>query len=360
MIEVGLAKRLEIQLALRAIYKRDRIIALLNSIDQSFEDYEAPNSDYRANLLRAIDAAVAGGWLLELMRVAAAQAPADDDLGRLVNELEPLARPAGFDHYGVCRLSGNLLMLNRSRLRKSVKTFTTPTSNRILVVQGNAQTGKTHTAWFISYLADALGEFKYHLIDLGASARVLGPGKPVEPDWVASKLVGGLRYQTKVAPAPKNGTWATWVLKFCDAFENEAREDPVHRWIVIDAFNAVVATQNTLDLVKELAVRVSQTLWHFRLFLLGFGTEDPPDLPVEAFAHLEKTERLGEIRPHEVIEFFARAFTQDAIPFDEDTVVATSLRVLEGLDPARADFLLNLTKRVTDELAKAAAGNGNG
>ena len=146
MIQVGPAKRLKIQAALLATYKRDGIIALLNSIDRHFEYYEGVGSGYPADLLRAIDAAAAGGWLPELVRAAAAQAPADDDLGRLVEEFEPLAPPAGFEHYDVCRLSGNLLMLNRSRLRKSVKTFMKPTSNRILVVQGNAQTGKTHTA----------------------------------------------------------------------------------------------------------------------------------------------------------------------------------------------------------------------
>jgi Effector-associated domain 1 len=352
MTSAALKRQTALRDALGKAYGPDTFAALLNSIGRDFAQYQVTGSDFRANLLHVVDAARQERWLSELLGAAAAQVPADQGLQRLAAEIQLLAPSAGLDHYDVCRLSGNLLMLNRSRLRQSVRTFASPTSNRILVVQGDDQSGKSHTAWFISYLAVMLGAFNYHLIDLSAAKRVLGADAPVEPDWVAQKLVGGLKYEMTVAPAPATGSWATWILNFCDAFENEAREDPVPRWIVIDAFNAVVVTQNALDLIKELTVRVSQTLSSFRLFLLGFGTEDPPDLPREAFAHLEKTERLSAIRVREVIEFFAQAFTQAGISFDEDMVVAAALRVFEGLDPSRADFLLTLTSRVGDELAE--------
>jgi hypothetical protein len=355
VIVVSNRKQLEIQRALLAAFRtRDAMVELLQTIDRRFAEFEGTSSDFKGNVARVVDTAVADRWILELLRSASEEVSADPDLHRLVAELEPIVPLPGIDHFQVCQLSGSFLMLDRAELRTTLQGLNTPQGKRILVVRGPAKAGKTHTAQFISYLSDALGDFSFVLIDLAAFTRLLGPGVPVEPHPIAEQLAGRLQYELHIDDPPANGPWAHWILDFCERFQTKAMYDPLSRWIVIDAFNAVVATQNTLDLVKELAIRVSRALPRFRLILLGFGTDLPPDVS----GHLE-TELIAPLQTPEITEFFSRVYTQHKIAFDEDMLVDSAVRVLKGLDPKREDFFVELVPRMTAELTRAAQGNGH-
>lgn len=341
-------KRQEAQKALFAAFDdRAEIVRLLQSMDRDFTEFEVAASPLPENIARVVDSADASGWLLELLEKASASVPADDLLRRLHDELKPQVPPPGIDPFDVCRLSGNFLMLDRVRLRMSLRDLNQQDGKRILVVKGRKRAGKTHTAQFISYLSEALGQFSYVLIDLEAYARMLGPGVPLDPYPIATSLVRRLRYEIDVPEPPANGPWAHWIIDFLDNFEPQAMYDPAYRWIVIDAFNSVVATQSTLDLVKELCIRISRALPRFRLVLLGFDAALPGDIE----PHLDR-EEIAPIWIDEVTEFFANAFAQQQLPIDVEEIAGAVARVLAGLDPQREDYLTELTPRVLDELAK--------
>jgi hypothetical protein len=329
----------------------DAMEELLLSLDRgSFRQFSAEASNFRANVLRVVQQAVREQWLAELLSKAAGLVPDDVALREVLDGLAPAALPLGISHFKVCRLAGDYVLLDRAKLRTSVERISKPLGKRILVVTGDAKTGKSHSVQFISYLNEVLGTFSFIHVDLEAFKRFLGPGKVIEPDDLARLLVRKLRYDNlKLDDSPDDKQWSRWVLDFCEAFETIALEDPVHRWLVIDAFNSIVVTQPTLDLIKELATRISKTLIRFRLVLLGY--QDTFPLALRPMVEAEHIKRIGF---DDLVDFFDQAFRQLGIECDDDGLYAAVERVLADLDLAREDVLVDLGPRVGEELAQAA------
>jgi hypothetical protein len=337
--------------ALLSAFDRDGVIDLVGSIGRDFRAMEVATSDFEANVRKLVEDATAEHWVLDLFAKAHELVPADPGLKRILDSLLPVEPPPGVDHFETCRLTGSFVMMDRTRLRQTLRNINEPGGNRILVVTGGVRTGKSHTARFIEYLAEVRRDFNFVLIDLDDVSRLLGPGRPVEPDEIATRLVKRLGYEQVIPDAPTDEQWSRWVFTFCENFEVAAREDAARRcWVVIDAFDSVAATQATLDLVKELAIRISNTLNHFRLVLLGYETTLPPRVG----GHLAE-ESIGQIDAAELILFFRAAFKQLGLPDDDDTVLPCAARSLQGLDPGSEDYLMLLSPRVSKELADAEA-----
>jgi hypothetical protein len=328
---------------------------LLLRLDRHFQHIVVAGSTYPQDVLAVIQAAEAEGWLLPLVRQLCHDVPADQELKALEAELAPLAPPPGVDHFDVCRL-GNRVMVDRKRLRDSLRQLSTTQSERIMVVTGEKSSGKSHSFQLISYLRAFRGGFSLALIDLEAYRQVLDVTREPEltPDYIARTLVKKLQYDLGRLEPPRDSQWARWVLDFCDDLEARAQEDDRWCWVVIDGFGSVPLAEATVDLIKDLAVRINKSLPQFRLILLGYGggfTHDVLD-----HVTWESTEPIGI---EELLEFFGRAYQQLRIPATNDKVVNTVTRVLSGLDPTREDFLFHLEPRVRDELA-TATGQGGG
>jgi hypothetical protein len=326
---------------------------LLLRLNQNFQHIAVAGLNYPQNLLAVIQTAQAKGWLLPLVRQVSLDVPGDQDLKTLETELVPLEPPPHVDYFDVCCLAGRI-MVDRNRLRHSLRRLSTPTGKRIMVVTGRKSSGKSHSLQLISYLTEMRGGFSLIPIDLADYGQVLGANKEIKPDYLARALARKLHYDLGPLKPPKDRQWARWVFDFCEDLETRALEDDRSCWVVIDGFGNVPLAQATVDLIKGLAVRINRSLLRFRLILLGYGDSFPLGVLPQVMP-----ENIEPIEVEDLLVFFRSAYQQLRIPASDDTLVDSVTRVLSGLDPQHEDFLFQLEPRVSDELA-AATGQGGG
>ena len=354
LIKLTPDQHLSLRNALLAAFPNSRRLSeLLLSIGQNYDMLEVPSYDLMANVRVLIKAAESEDWLLRLVLKARDTVPLDPAFQQLSNEFAVLAPASTISDFEVCRLTGSYVLIDRAVLRESVEILSQPLGKRILVVTGGDRTGKSHSMQLISYLYLRRSQFKLVPIDLEAYQRLLGPDQLIEPIHIARGLVGKLPYKVEIPAAPDDAQWPSWVLEFCEAFEGGALDDPEWRWIVIDAFNKVPVKQQTFDLIKELARRISTNLPRYRLVLLGY--RESLDRAVHPTLAIED---IGPIGKRQLAEFFAVAFDQYGIPTEPRRLAAAVRRVLKGLDPQDADYLATVGQRASDELEQAATEAG--
>ena len=330
---------------------RAAVIELFALADKDYRRLEFPNLSLEDSVNQAIGEAARDGWLPELVRKAAASRPTDIGLAGLAAEFFAGPPIGGADHFDRCRLSGGYYLINRAPLRASLRELHRPDGQRILVVTGETQTGKSYTKYLIWHLRDMLESFATVDIDLERRSRLLGPDRVFTPEDIARLLISELDYNDFVVPpAPQDQQWARWTLEFCDAFSSRARTDLVRRWVVIDAFNKVVLTTPVLDLVKELALRVSEQLSRFRLILMGFA--EPLPLDVGPTVRPDRPDPITEIQLSEFLVGYLRevgATLDDTARTERAAKFVTE--VLEGI-AAPPGYLLELNQRITVKLPK--------
>ncbi|MEV4135484.1 effector-associated domain EAD1-containing protein [Dactylosporangium sp. NPDC049742] len=346
-MEIQPRDQLTLSAALRAAFpSRDRLEELLMSCNRMLAEFEVAGSDLKANCLAVVKAAVAEGFVLELLDAALALTP-DDTLRKLRDQIQTTASPGIVDHHAACQLVGRYVMVDRHHLRAALRELSRPTGKRILIVNGPRRTGKSHTTQLISYLHVVGQAFQFVPIDLESIARAHGIGTVVTPGHVARSLTTRLGYSCPVPPDPTAAQWSSWVLDFCDAFEACAMADPRLLWLVVDSFNTVTTMQATVDLIKELAHRIDKNLARFRLVLLGF--EDP----LATISGQVEIEVLSQIGAEEVVQFFQEASTQLDLGWTDAMLRDASVDVLAGLDPQQHDYLTIVGQRASSRLAAA-------
>jgi hypothetical protein len=322
---------------------------LLMHLDRSFSQLSHENKNFPENVMIVVRRAETEGWLVELVEAACAAVPGEPRLHAVRAALRPIAPPPGVDHFTVVRLTGANVMVDRKALRASIRSIHAPLGKRILVVTGPRKSGKSHTLQYIAYLREVLDNFRFVFVDLEAYPRCVGAPRVIEPIDIARTLVSKLGCDMKIPEPPSDMQWANWILEFCDAFEPYALDDPHRRWIVIDAFNKVVLSQHSADLVQQLAARIGQSLGRYRLVLLGYDGR----LPDTIASHIER-QHIEPIDPRDVLEFFMVAHEQHRIPCDEEVLMEAVMRVMGDLDPGDEDFLPELSPRISDELDRMA------
>jgi Effector-associated domain 1 len=348
--------QLELRGALLASFAQERLIELLLALDKNYAAITAGGASYRTNALTVVQEAQADGWLVDLVRAAHKEVPGEPVFEQILRRFAAHELPEGTSHFEVCRLTGSHVMIDRATLRAGLQRLDEPLGKRILVVNSERRKrGKSHSMHLISYLHETQRGFWLVPLDLEAFKRFHGDNVVVDPRQVARMLVTKLQYRLTLDPPPEDGAWARWVQEFCDDLEAHAISDERRPWVVIDGFNNVQLAQAALDLVKELALRVSVTLTGFRLVLLGYREPFPND---DVLKHVER-EEIAEIGAREMLEFFRCAYAQMRLPLARDALVEAAARVLDGLNAADEDFLVTLGTRASEELDRARAGAGS-
>lgn len=323
---------------------------LLGPLDRWFSDFVIVGATFGPNVLSALRTADDEGWLPRLLRAASNGVPADTELGALAIAYASSDYAAGVDHFTLCRLSGGYVMIDRDPLRRSMRRLYDPAGQRILQVTGKNCSGKSHTRRLILHLNEMLGTFELVDIDLEEQLRMLGPDHVFYPDDLARLLVLRLGYvDFVVAAPPEDQQWARWNLEFCTAFQARAANDQQRHWVVVDAFNKVPLSDQVIDLIKELAVRVSRELFRFRLVLVGYGASFP--LGVLPTVMKDSPDPIG---PKELTTFLLRYLKEERPDLSDevrtDRVARALFDLLECLDCEQPDYLNRLGELLVDRL----------
>jgi hypothetical protein len=231
----------------------------------------ANGDDLKVIVERVIRRAADEAWLSALLDAAVAERSNDVELARLREEWQAGARfgtvaGGSINHFKALLLPGKLVLIDRQPLRDALAGLDLG-GVRVLIVDGDAESGKTYSLQYISYLSEALGTFTLAPVDLervtrNANNKVDAAGLG---EAIASALLG--RSGLKRA-ADLNDT--TWIEKYCDWLKHKL-SDGATRWLVIDSFRKVTVEQNAYDLVAALAMRTYRDLPALRLVLLSYG-----------------------------------------------------------------------------------------
>ena len=343
---------LRIQTVLLNSVDEDAAVDLFRSVNQNFENLKLSGETFPRSFGHALTTASQGGWLLPFLLKAAERVPNDDDLRELVAELTIHTQRADVDHFELCRLDGNFHFIDRKPVRDSMRLLNRPDRQRIMIVTGPEQSGKSYSLRLLYHLETHLRSFRLVEVDLSELTRLAGPNQVLQPDHVAQELVDRLGYfDLAVDPPPDDQQWARWILRFCKRLEDRGQPDPNRYWIVFDAFNKVVLTQPVADLVKELAKRVGGRLATFRLILIGYGDQLPTTItPTVQPVHLEL------ISPENLVEFFINYLREsefDGTPDELADLVDDAVEaVLSGLTPDDNGYLSRLFKAVDEQLPR--------
>ena len=378
LVKLSPKQRVELRTALISAFATEGDLwdLLADPLNKDYKDYVGNNGLYREKVGDLLRGAENDDWVFDLILAAAQARPSDPELDRLAQTFKPVAVAAHLDQYGTCRLSGDYLLFNRASLRNAVRDqLNNVIGKRILVVQDESpppqgetrrtKTGKSHTIQYISYLCQVQGGFDYAYIDLESlDQRITGitgeeSSARIQPIDLAAQLVRKIGLGDELLPTiPNDAQWSSWVLTCCDNIEAGLRRKGGNWWIVIDAFNAVLLPQQTLDMVKELAVRISISLPKVRLILLGYSDSFPPD---KVMPHVE-TERLkSALSQNDAIkdmsDFFKRASQELGIELTSKLVGGFVAETLQSIDTQEAIIVQTLAPRLLSCLLRLSSAN---
>lgn len=288
-----------------------------------------------------IGRAEAGNWVFDLVRAAKDSNPTDE-LKSLADELAPQIALASIDHFNVCFVGSERVMINRKELRQSLRTLSqaVPKGKRILVVNGPPVSGKTYSLEMITYLREALRAFEVVTVDLQRFV-----GKEVKPDDIAWAIVDQMNLSENTVPQVDKEQDSRWSGRFCDRLAGRLNNLTTPWWLVIDGFNYVTLSQPVNDLIGGLAVRISQTLPGLRMVLLGYHDKLPLD--AERATIYDET---GPIKQEDLFSFFFQIFYEHNLthfPLDIARKVAEVWQVVDQNDERKLEAL-------GEETAKAA------
>ncbi len=272
-----------------------------------------------------ITKADAEGWLPKLVDEAAKSNPAHAGLSAFRNEIKPLILAANVNHYRAV-LMGDRLLIDRDAVRGAFERLANA-QKRIVIVDGEPVTGKSHTVWFIRYLRDQHKNFGLIWIDLRDLAKA-SPDGLIEPTAIARSMAKQMSLDPTLVPDRGEQTWAAWISDFCDGLTGKLATAEKPWWLVVDNFTALRLPQETLDLLKKLCERLAINIPNLFLVLLGYKDTVPPQVE----ADIER-ETITRIDATEVGLFFKELYDSRQIPVTEAEIAGKVADVLRSVDP---------------------------
>jgi hypothetical protein len=240
----------------------DYLRAKLVEIDRAFDQIVKP-TPYQFQVLDVIQDARSQGWLPELIGSVREMNAADANLQLLEQSFGASAgaAPVPAEHHSACFLWGATPFADRTRLREALPEL--EQGNRVvLVVNGGPKTGKSHTYYLITYLAQMLKGYKPVLVDLPA-----WPATKREPEDVANTLLRRIG-RPLLPPAPPTGRELNFL---CEDLAAQVTGYGETIWAVIDGLSQVAVPDATKDMVQWLIERTDLgDIPNLRLILLGY------------------------------------------------------------------------------------------
>jgi hypothetical protein len=287
-----------------------------------------------------IGRAQAEGWLSKLVMAAQAARPDNATFSALVSEYQ-LARPNGpVNHYDAWLLRGNRALIDRQTLREKLRTLGDQMGSRILVVDGDPVSGKTYSLQLINHLADFLGAFKVVWVDL---VRLAARNPTIEPERLARHIAEQMRLNV-ASLRPKGAEQdATWIEHFGTWLTGELADRNEQWWIVIDHFLRVPLSQQTKDLVEELAVRIDMNIPQLRLVLLSYRD----DLPLAGGGGVER-EEIKRIDVDDLTNFFRKVYADRGLDPTPAEIAKAIAKVFSQVDEKHERRLEQIGRRAAE------------
>jgi hypothetical protein len=294
-------------------------------------------SGLRSILRELITHADAEGWLPALVQEAAKANP-HPPLVAFRDEIKPLIVAASANHYRVL-LMGDRPLIDREPLRDGVERLGKG-QKRILVVDGEPVTGKSHSIWFIRYLRDQQKTFNLIWVDLRELAAA-APDGVVDPAAIARSMALQMSMPDLVRPREEE-TWAAWSNEFCDALTGRMAAAASPWWLVIDNFSAVPLPHDSLGLVKKLCERLAINIPNLFMVLLSYKDSIPAT--VEPDVERETIEPVDEGH----IGLFFKALYDSRPKVVSDAIIAQRVaEVLRAVPPDHPRRLEAIAAEVT-------------
>jgi hypothetical protein len=200
-----------------------------------------------------------------------------------------------------CCLDGTLF-INRAPLRQAIKRLTVSGTPRVVAVTGPSRSGKSHSLFFISHIAERQRKFEPLTVDLRDEA----PAK-FRPHMLVRSLVRLMGRNRSVTDIPREedcSTPARWVRELADFLVGEIRDSGKVWLIVLDGFANPNLDELTREMVKELVVRAAREPL-LRVVLLDYSDDL---LPPEVAGRFER-EPISPFTKSDLKEFF-RAYAR--------------------------------------------------
>jgi len=285
---------------------RDDLDMLVLDVGHDMEDFAGPKDDKPKATHRMLVAANNGGWIDKFITRFQEYRANDARVAQFVASITVTAVTNAADPYSLT-YPDSRPFVNRVPLRQTLPDLVTGNS-RILVVKGDPQSGKTHTASLIRALAKNVGFEVVNVnlvryaqnrtvtpMDIGEElAQVMSLGQPPErgneqdPRWITSY-----------------GAWFEGRVRAREKETQAAGQEPPTWWIIIDGFQSISVPPPIHDFVDELCDRVANTLTNLRVVLISYTRDLAPD--VEPKLALDET---GAITPEDLIKFFLQFYRE--------------------------------------------------
>ena len=276
--------------------------------------------------------AARSGKLRELARVVMddPESVAVRDLLHHLMEDVPKPLPAGLDLYSLGMLPSRRSFIDRRPLRRHLRELGDPDGARVLLVNGAAGFGKSHSWHLISYVGDRAKVYEAHRFNLA--------------DWTGSKR-SATDVMAEIAaelnwPSAKVDITAqpdTTVRLLVRIFKNRTRNLPRPVCLVFDGFTSRTADEWARRFVIGIAAAANEDQeCDARVVLLEVEAPLPDELARDALRENLRSGRLDDLP-----EFF-RAAAEAAGEYIGDDAMAVLIESVLGPPPHPAEFPLHI------------------
>jgi hypothetical protein len=335
----------------------DRIPALLaNSLDfqnlvrgigQGAVLTEVPGgASYTALVTFVVDAADQRRFARALVTRLVGQFPDRVDLRAVLLSLPEEIVPTTEEPFEEVWLEGNRPFVNRRSLRNHLLNLTNAGGDRLLLLDGEPQTGKSFSFYLLSHAGSRRG-FSINKFSVGQLTGVY---------QLADAVIGRMGVSS-VLPSQGTESVHRWAEKLADVVAAAIQARATPRFFVFDDFPEVPLPPETIGFIVRLATYADQELRGLlRVVLVRFPGDLPPDLEDVALREevlpFSSTDMVGTVMK------IAKARRWDVT----ESAVHNKINEFEGKATRslrdRFRFLREMLQKLADEaVARAAAGN---
>ena len=228
-----------------------------------------------------------------------------------INARRPGAsQSSAVDPFDACDLDGTLL-IDRAPLRAAIRSLSGGGNPRIVGVEGDARSGKTHSKYFIQHIAEKEKKYDTLVVDLSDEAPAT-----FRPDHLIKRIVrqwGRNDLVDAIPPRDPTEAEARWVIDLATFLVGESRKSQRLLVIVLDGFACDKLHPLTRELVCKL-VRMASVEKYLRLVLLHY----PPDVVANEPPGRVDTHRIALLSERDVRDFVTKyARTHGEEPAEE-------------------------------------------